>query len=611
MAGKRLRVCVLQSSVDGCKGALASVDPYRKPEAYDTAGEFEWSHVYIQKATSAAQLVELAASGRYDVYLNLCDGAWDEDRAGRDVVEALERLNLPYTGANVAFYEPTKVEMKMCAQYYGVQVPPWVHIASPSEVEAGLAAALAPPSAGGLRFPLIAKHPSGYSSVGMSRESKVADEGELRKQVSLLVSQFGGALVEEFIPGREFTVLVVEEKQAPGGAGPGGSLDPDAAAFRPVAYPPIECAFAEGEDFKHFDLKWTDYDSLQWRPLEGEPELAERLRVAACDTFTATRGVSYGRCDFRLDPHGGLWLLEINPQCGVLYPPGQHGSADFILALDPSRKHDHMAFIRSILDTALERHRRKQRKVAPRFFRRPAAGPTSLATANGHAHGHTGAEANGNGQATATANGHGHGHANGGNGVAADLPPPSSGAGGWGLVALVPIRAGEVVQRNEQRPHVIASRGFVQRCWPPGSRQREWFDAYAYPLNDQLSVTWSDDPSDWRPINHSCDPNTQLRGLDAVARRDIAAGEQLTIDYATFCTEHMAPFDCECGARGCRGRVTGQDHLAPWLGRVYGSHVSAWVAAKRAAAGLPVEEGEGEGATKEGEGEGATAGVEA
>lgn len=27
----------------------------------------------------------------YDVYLNLCDGAWDEDRAGRDVVEALER----------------------------------------------------------------------------------------------------------------------------------------------------------------------------------------------------------------------------------------------------------------------------------------------------------------------------------------------------------------------------------------------------------------------------------------------------------------------------------------------------------------------------------------
>ncbi len=32
------------------------------------------------------------------------------------------RLNVPYTGANAAFYEPSKVEMKMAAMYYGVQV---------------------------------------------------------------------------------------------------------------------------------------------------------------------------------------------------------------------------------------------------------------------------------------------------------------------------------------------------------------------------------------------------------------------------------------------------------------------------------------------------------
>ena len=60
------------------------------------------------------------------------------------------------------------------------------------------------------------------------------------------------------------------------------------------------------------------------------------------------------------------------------------------------------------------------------------------------------------------------------------------GAGGWGLVALVPIRAGEVVQRNEQRPVVLASSGFVKRSWPVGSRQREWFEAYAYPIGDEV-----------------------------------------------------------------------------------------------------------------------------
>ena len=56
------------------------------------------------------------------------------------------------------------------------------------------------------------------------------------------------------------------------------------------------------------------------------------------------------------------------------------------------------------------------------------------------------------------------------------------------------------------------------------------------------------------------------------------AGEQITIDYATFCTEHMAAFDCCCGAATCRGRVSGADHLADWVGRVYGHHVSTVVA---------------------------------
>ncbi len=70
------------------------------------------------------------------------------------------------------------------------------------------------------------------------------------------------------------------------------------------------------------------------------------------------------------------------------------------------------------------------------------------------------------------------------------MPPSGSGSsgggGGWGLVAVGPIRAGEVVQRNEQRPHVLASKGFVERCWPEGSRQRSWFGAYAYPISDEV-----------------------------------------------------------------------------------------------------------------------------
>ena len=91
---------------------------------------------------------------------------------------------------------------------------------------------------------------------------------------------------------------------------------------------------------------------------------------------------------------------------------------------------------------------------------------------------------------------------------------------------------------------------------------------------------WSKRPEDWKPINHSCDPNAWLAGLDVVARRGIAQGEAITLDYATFCHESMTAFDCHCGASDCRGVVTGQDSLAPFLER-YGTHVSDFVANRR------------------------------
>ncbi len=43
------------------------------------------------QAAAASQLVSLVQGGQVDVFLNLCDGGWDEDRAGKEVVEALER----------------------------------------------------------------------------------------------------------------------------------------------------------------------------------------------------------------------------------------------------------------------------------------------------------------------------------------------------------------------------------------------------------------------------------------------------------------------------------------------------------------------------------------
>jgi hypothetical protein len=81
-------------------------------------------------------------------------------------------------------------------------------------------------------------------------------------------------------------------------------------------------------------------------------------------------------------------------------------------------------------------------------------------------------------------------------------------------------------------------------------------------------VTWSEDPDAWLPLNHSCDPNVWLEGLDLVARRPIRAGEQICAEYATFTAHNLEPFQCQCGSDRCRGRVSGTDYLTPWVGEV-------------------------------------------
>lgn len=53
--------------------------------------------------------------------------------------------------------------------------------------------------------------------------------------------------------------------------------------------------------------------------------------------------------------------------------------------------------------------------------------------------------------------------------------------------------------------------------------------------------------------NHSCEPNLSK---DHVALRDIAAGQELTLDYAQFSGKDWR-MACNCGAQNCKGTVVG------------------------------------------------------
>ncbi len=455
----------------------------------------EWTVLTLTKDRAVAQIIEASRQG-YDLYFNLCDGAWDEGRVGVEVVQTLEWLGLPFTGADSAFYEPTREAMKRVCRAWDIDTPAYLIARS----EADLARAVEQ-----LRFPMFVKHHSSYASNGLTRNSKVDTVDELMVQAGLMLRAYGGALIEEYVDGLECTVLVSEN--------PSDLTDP-------ITYQPLQYRFPEGEAFKHFDLKWVDYHGLEAFPVT-DPALDRRLREMASRFFLGMRGAGFGRCDIRVDGEGRPFMLEINPNCGIYYPPGDPGSADLILLEDPA---GHAGFTRTLVEAAFVRHRRRARGW--RILPRPG--------------------------------------------------------GDYGMFATRDIAEGEPILIFEEQPHHLVTLRHVEEHW--GEPHRTWFDRYAWPLTEEVWVTWSPDSEEWKPVNHSCDPTGWLTGLDVVARRDLAAGDEITLEYATFYDERMPAFECSCGAATCRGIVRGDDWSREFVA-LYGEHVSDYIRRKRAIAG--------------------------
>jgi D-alanine-D-alanine ligase len=276
------------------------------------------------------EVERLVRTGKFDLFFNLCDGAEDQDSPGIEVVRTLERLGVPFTGATSGFYEPTRQEMKAACARQGIPTPKWVITQDDDDVEH---------AARHLRFPLFVKHYSSYASVDLSRASRVTTAAGLRRQARKIMTRYGRALVEEYVEGTEYTVLVAENP-----------ADPQ----RPKTYTPMQYRFPAGESFKHAKMKWVDYDRLSSFPV-ADPRLEATLRDISARFFVELGGASFGRCDIRVDHRGKPFMLEINPNCGVFYPPTDPGSADLCLLRDPE---GHEGFTRLLVESALKRHER-------------------------------------------------------------------------------------------------------------------------------------------------------------------------------------------------------------------------------------------------------------
>jgi hypothetical protein len=71
-------------------------------------------------------------------------------------------------------------------------------------------------------------------------------------------------------------------------------------------------------------------------------------------------------------------------------------------------------------------------------------------------------------------------------------------------------------------------------------------------------------------LNHSCEPNLGWTPDGVLALvRDVPAGAELTVDYATFVDDPDFAMMCHCGTYRCRQMIEGTDWRIPQLQRRY------------------------------------------
>ena len=465
-----MKICVLQPDYSTSKVDYANYDPPRDLTALLPGHTVH--HVALNKLTTYRQLKELSAQG-YDIFVNLCEGYLEWDVPSVDVIHALDALELPYTGPTATLYDPPKVLMKYVAHTVGVRTP--LHVVVTKRDAATEMARKA-----GLRYPLFVKPAKAGDSLGVDERSLVRDDAELEAKVRATIDEFPELLVEEYVDGAEYTVLVLADPTSVGGD-------------KCTALAPVEYEFPEGHSFKSYALKTSEMHPDANVRVRDEAVYG-RLRDAAERIFRGFNACGYARMDFRANAAGELHFLEANFTCSVFYGEGFEGSADHILRVDGLGQ---AGFLRHIIDEGLARHRRRRKRYVMR-----------------------------------------------GNTIA-----------GYGIVARDAIAPGEVVFRGEERSQRIVTRRHVEEHWSEAARTI--FRQYAYPLSDEVYVLWDDEAAKWAPQNHSCAPNTGYLGLDVVALRDVAEGEELTLDYAELLDEESEPFECRCGAAECRGLVRG------------------------------------------------------
>jgi D-alanine-D-alanine ligase len=260
-------------------------------------------------------LGEALAKVKPDICFNICEGHFGDARESQ-VPALLEMLRIPYTGSRVLTLALAldKPMTKRVLSYHGLPTPPF-------QVFERLEEELDPQ----LRFPLFVKPSREGTGMGVSAESIVYDEAQLRRQIQRIFERYNQpALVERFIQGREVTVGVVGNLVPPVARRVPDNEDAPRVSRGLEFLPPLEVDMSrypeEEAGIYTSRIKVDLVDTFHYLcPAPLEAELVERLNWLTAAVFRVTGCLDVARVDFRLaaDEDDAPYILEINPLPGL------------------------------------------------------------------------------------------------------------------------------------------------------------------------------------------------------------------------------------------------------------------------------------------------------
>jgi D-alanine-D-alanine ligase len=238
-----------------------------------------------------------------DIVFNIAEGLRGESRESY-IPAICDMLEIPYTGSGVLTLGLclNKVRTKEILRYYGIPTPDfWLFRSKDEKLDLELE----------LKFPLIVKLLHEGSQMGLSRDSIVCSEEDLRDRVAYLMHEYGEpVIVEEFLDGREFTVGILGNE-------------------KPIILPIVEALFEEGQKMRLFtpDKPLLPFIpkgvaiNLKERsvcPANVDEDLRREIEEIALNAYRALDCRDWCRIDLRMTRDGDIPnVLELNPIAGI------------------------------------------------------------------------------------------------------------------------------------------------------------------------------------------------------------------------------------------------------------------------------------------------------